>query len=72
MLNFYESVADIAETWDIYSALDGEISKLEYQYGNQQYLGEIEQLNSIIESMAITEFNLHGADHKDTKKSVLL
>jgi hypothetical protein len=30
MLNFYESVADIAETWDVYSSLDGEISKLEY------------------------------------------
>ena len=29
---------------------------------------EIEELNALVESMAITEFNLHGADHKDQAK----
>lgn len=60
MLQFYGSVDDIANTLDVYSDLDGHSSKLEYQYGNQQYLSEIETLNSLVESMAITEYNMNG------------
>jgi len=42
MLNFYDDVSDIAECWEVYSALDGHKSKLEYQYSNNQYMQEIE------------------------------
>lgn len=69
MLNFFDNVEDIANCWETYSDLDGQRSKLEYQFGNQQYLQEIDGLNSLIESMAITEFNLHGADFKDSHRS---
>ena len=34
MLNFYQDVNDVADTFEIYSCLDGHYSTLEYQYGN--------------------------------------
>lgn len=67
MLNFFNSVEDIAECWDVYSTLDGAKSNLQYEYSHQMYMYEIEELNALIESMAITEHNLHGGDKKDSK-----
>ena len=71
MLQFYGDIEDVAECSDIYSQLDGSYSRLEYQYGNQQYLYEIENLNSLVSSMAITECNWHGADKKDKKAQMV-
>lgn len=68
MLNFYDSVEDIANCWEVYSALDAGRAKVEYQFGNILALQEVEQLSSLVESMAVTEYNMHGADHKDRER----
>ena len=34
MLSFYGDVQDCANLFDIYSSLDGELARVEYQYGN--------------------------------------
>lgn len=68
MLSFFQDVDDIANCFEIYSCLDGHISTIEYQYGNILYLGELQELNSLIESMAITEYNMHGGDENEKSK----
>ena len=60
MLNFYGDIEDIANTFEVYSSLDAGKAKIEYQYGHMQYLAEISSLNSLVESMAVTEYNWHG------------
>ena len=62
MLQFYQDIGDVANCMETYSTLDGHYASLEYQYGNQQYLNEIQELNALIESMSITECNLHGGN----------
>ena len=61
MLTFFNDIEDIAACQSMYSCLDGHKSKYlqSYQYAYHQYTLEIEQLHSVIESMAITEMNLH-------------
>jgi hypothetical protein len=68
MLTFFDSVEDIANCWDVYSELDAAKAKLDYEYSHQQYVSEIDELNALIESMAITEHNIHGADYIDSDK----
>jgi hypothetical protein len=41
MLNFYGDVQDCANLFEVYSHLDGCLSRVEYQYGNSQYIMEI-------------------------------
>lgn len=69
MLQHFDDVEDIANTFEIYSELDGAKARVEYHYSNQQYMSETETLNSLVESMAITEFNMHGGDYKESNKS---
>ena len=60
MLNFYGDVGDIAKTFEVYSELDSAKANIEYQYGHMQQLAEISSLNSLVETMAVTENNWHG------------
>ena len=64
MLQFFNDIGDIADCMDVYSEMDGNLSKIEYQYGYSQALDEVKNLNALVESMAITEFNMHGYDEK--------
>ena len=69
MLQHFDDVDDIANCFEVYSELDGAISNLDYQYAHQLYVQELEALNALVESMAITEFNMHGGDFKESNKS---
>ena len=68
MLSHFQDVNDVADCFEVYSCLDGHLSTIEYQYGHMLYLDQIHELNSLVESMAITEYNMHGGDeNKDPK-----
>lgn len=64
MLGFFGDMDDIANAMDVYSELDGTYSKIEWQYGYSMQLDDAKNLNALVETMAITEYNRYGYDYK--------
>mmetsp|Transcript_5345 Transcript_5345/g.4927 ORF Transcript_5345/g.4927 Transcript_5345/m.4927 type:complete len:199 (+) Transcript_5345:819-1415(+) len=68
MVNFFNSVDDIASCLEVFSYTDSITSSLTYSFNNQQYSLEMDSLATLIDSMGVTEFNVHGGELKGTHK----
>ena len=49
----------MADCLDVYSLTDSCESQVGYAYDLQQYIGEFQDHNALLRSMAVTECNLH-------------
>lgn len=57
---FYSDIDDLANSLEVFSYTNSIDAELTYSYGNQQFLYEMDELNTLINCMSVTEYNLHG------------
>lgn len=71
MHNFYGCFEDMAKVLDVYSQVDGALQKVPFEGGYSRETSQVQSLNSLIKSMAITEYNLHGYEPTKKKNTLL-
>ena len=59
MPNFFGDIGDLADCLETYSLQDSVLANTEYSYAMQQEIYEGERLAALINTMALTETNLH-------------
>ncbi|CDW87611.1 cell cycle checkpoint protein rad17-like [Stylonychia lemnae] len=66
MLEFFNSVEDIANALDIFSLTDNLETRVPFNYDTHAQIKEFEEQNAILKSMSITECNLHVGGPKNS------
>lgn len=68
MYDFFKNIEDMANVLDVYSANDPLTNfKSIYSNANEKYFYELKEQWALSEALAITEFNIHGYEPKDSK-----
>ena len=68
MLSHFGDIGDVAETLDVYSAVEGPKERIDYEMVGNHVSYELTMQAAIVEAMAVTEFN----EHMNTKDRKML
>lgn len=70
MYDFFTDIEDISKVLQVYSETDSMRGGITYSYSEQKAIYEIEENCAHVEALAITEYNMHGADNKGEKRKM--
>lgn len=65
MPNFFSNIEDMANVMDVYSEMDAVCGDITYSYQNSNQIEQIRAQAALVETKALTEFNVHGQETED-------
>lgn len=63
--SFYKDIEDMAKVLEVYSCNDAMMNRSSYNFANQKYIDEIQEVACQTECLAVTEFNIHGYEENN-------